>query len=147
MYPETFREYHDGMFSINRTTKPFSGNQDLTLEKTVNTDAASLRAGIAPMTNSISARLRWAESHFLRTSISYLNENLNLTKKQDITESLKASNQNKNNFAMKEIKSMIENSLNYFFIYKYMYTLHRQKKRTRRSPGTKVCKGCLGLIK
>ena len=25
-YPETFREYQDGMFGINKTTKPFSGN-------------------------------------------------------------------------------------------------------------------------
>ena len=32
-HPETFREYQDGMFSINRTTKPFLGNPiDLTLE-------------------------------------------------------------------------------------------------------------------
>ena len=25
-HPETFREYQDGMFGINKTTKPFSGN-------------------------------------------------------------------------------------------------------------------------
>ena len=31
---------------------------------------------------------------------------------------------------------------------KYMYTLHRQKKRKfRHSPGTKICKSCLGLKK
>ena len=46
--------------------------------------------------------------------ISYLYEDLNLTKKEDITESLKASNINKDNLAVKEIKSMIENSLNPF---------------------------------
>ena len=113
---ETFREYQDGMFRINRTTKPFSGNPiDLTLEQTVNADAASQRTGIVSMTNSISARQRWAESHFLRTTvISYLHEDLNLTKQEDITESLKASNINKYNLAVKEIKSMIENSLNPF---------------------------------
>ena len=34
------------------------------------------------------------------------------------------------------------------FFYKHMYTLHHQKKqKTRYSPGTKICKGCLGLIK
>ena len=37
-----------------------------------------------------------------------------LTKKEDITESLKASNINKINMAVRETKSMIENSLNLF---------------------------------
>ena len=56
-HPETFREYQDFMFSINRTTKPFSGNPiNLRLEQTVSADAASQRTGIASMTNSISAR-------------------------------------------------------------------------------------------
>ena len=84
MHPETFREYHDGMFSITRTTKPFLGNPiDLTLEQTVNADAASQRTGFASMTNSISARQCWAESHFLRKRIiSYLYEDLNLAKKK-----------------------------------------------------------------
>ena len=42
---------------------------------TRNADAASQRTGISPMTNSKSARQRWAEFHFLRTTvISYLNE-------------------------------------------------------------------------
>ena len=106
----------NGMFSINRTTKTFSGNPiDLTLEQTVNADASSQRTGIASMTNSISAHQHWAESHFLRTTIiSYLNEDLNLTKNEEITESLKASNINKDNLAMKEIKPTIENSLNPF---------------------------------
>ena len=82
-HAETFRKYQDGMFSINRTTKPFSGNSiNLTLEQTVNADAASQRTDIASLTNSISSRQRWAESHYLRaTIISYLDEDLNLTKK------------------------------------------------------------------
>ena len=98
------------MFSISRTTNPFSGNPiELTLEQTVNTDAASQGTGTGSMTNSISARQRWAESHFSRTTIiSYLNEDLNLMKKEDITESLKASNINKYKLAVKEIKSMTE---------------------------------------
>ena len=28
-----------------------------------------------------------------------------------------------------------------------MYTLHNQNKNARRSPGPKIYKGCLGLIK
>ena len=65
-HPEIFREYQDGIVSINRTTKHFSGNLiNLTLEKTINANAASQRIP------------------FLETIIiSYLNEDLNLTKKE-----------------------------------------------------------------
>ena len=115
-HPEAFRKYQDSIVSINRTTKPFSGNSiNLTLEQTVNADAASQRTDIASLTNSISSRQRWAESHYLGTTItSNLNEDLNLTKKEGITKSLKTSNINKDNLAVKEIKSVIENSLNPF---------------------------------
>ena len=51
--------------------KTFSGNPiDLVVQQMVNTDAASQRAGIASMTNSISACQRWAQSYFLTTIIS-----------------------------------------------------------------------------
>ena len=102
------------MFSVNRTTKPFSGNPiNLRLEQTVIAYAASKRTGIASMTNSISARQGWTESHFLRTTIIlHLNEDLSLTKKGDISESLQVSNINEYNLVVKEIKSM--NSLNPF---------------------------------
>ena len=39
---------------------------------------------------------------------------LNLTKQEDITKSLNSSNKNQDNFVVKEIKSMIDNSLNPF---------------------------------
>ena len=62
---------------------------DLTLEQTINADAASLRTGINVFTNSISARQRWAQSHFLRMSVlSHLLESLDLNKKEDITADL-----------------------------------------------------------
>ena len=49
---------------------------------------------------------------------------------------------------MKEIKSMMENSLKPFlYIYKYKHTLHHQKQKTRRLPDTKIYRGVLGLIK
>ena len=93
--------------------KTFSGNPiDLIVQQMVNTDAASQRAGIASMTNSISSCQCWAQSYFLTTIISKWK--LKLTRKKDIAKSLKASKISKNKFAMKEIKSMIENSLNPF---------------------------------
>ena len=96
--------------------KPFSGNPiDLTLEQTVNADADSQVTGFASMTNSISACRHWAESHFLRTAIiSYLYEDLNLTKKEDIIKSLETSNMNKDNLVAREVKSIIENNINPF---------------------------------
>ena len=59
------------------------------LQQTVNAETTSQIIGISSMTISISARKRWVESHFSRrTIIEYLNEDINLTKKEDITESL-----------------------------------------------------------
>ena len=43
-----------------------------------------------------------------------INEDLNLTKKEDITEGVKVSNINKDSLGVKETKSMIENTLNTF---------------------------------
>ena len=55
------------MFSINRTTKLFSGIPiDVTLEKTVNADASSQRTGIASTTDSMSAHQFWPEKHSLK---------------------------------------------------------------------------------
>ena len=80
-HPDNFREYQDGMFSIDRATKPSPENlMRFDTEQTVSADAASQRNDSVSMTNSISIRQRWDESHFHRTTIiSYLNEDLNLT--------------------------------------------------------------------
>ena len=51
---------------MKRTPKSFSrGPIDLRIEKTINADAACPRTGVSALTNSISARQVWAESHFL----------------------------------------------------------------------------------
>ena len=109
----------------------------MALEQTVNADAASQRTGIASMTNSISAYQRWAKFPVLRTIvISYLYEDLNLTKKEDITESLEASNINKDNLAVKEIKSMIENSLTLTHLRKMqiqiVFSIYAQRNHVRK---------------
>ncbi|GFU94344.1 uncharacterized protein TNCV_4368181 [Trichonephila clavipes] len=57
-------------FGIKRTNKPFSRQPiDLTLEQTINADAARTLTGITHLTNSISARQRWARSHDIRSTI------------------------------------------------------------------------------
>ena len=64
---------------------------DLTLEQTINADAACQRTGISALTNSISARQRWAQSHSIRvTVISKVFEEMGLTRKEDVTEELKS---------------------------------------------------------
>ena len=70
-HPEVYNEFRSVYFAIRRTDKSFSKVPiDLTLEQTINADAASQRRrGIVSLTNSISARQRWAESNFIRTTI------------------------------------------------------------------------------
>ena len=47
----------------------------------------------------------------------------------------------------KKSVKVTDDAVNEFF-YKFMFTLHqKQKQKTRRSPGTKIYKGCMGLIK
>ena len=55
-YPDIYEEFKNGCFSLKRTSKPFSVLLiDLTLEQTINADAACQRSGIISLTNSISA--------------------------------------------------------------------------------------------
>ena len=81
-HPEVYIEFKNGTFSIRRTNNPFSRVPiDLTLEKTINADAACQRRGTVSLTNSISARQRWDQSHSIRTAvISHLFERVGLTK-------------------------------------------------------------------
>ena len=63
-HPGVYAEFKEGCFSLRRTEKAFSRLPiDLTLEQTINADAACQRKGIAALTDSISTRQRWAQSH------------------------------------------------------------------------------------
>lgn len=79
-----------GSFGIKRTRKPFSKQPiDLTLEQTINADAANKLTGISHITNSISARQRWCRSHTIRsTIISHTMKEAGLNKVQDVTADL-----------------------------------------------------------
>ena len=64
-HPAIFQDFKNGLFVIKQTNKPFSRSPtDLTLEQTINTDAACQRRGIIALTNSISVQQRWAELNF-----------------------------------------------------------------------------------
>ena len=82
-----------GSFGVKRTTKSFSRQPiDLTLEQTINADAANKLTGVLQTRNSISARQRWCRSHIIRsTIISHTIEQMGLRKKQDVTADLQTS--------------------------------------------------------
>ena len=82
---------------------------DLTLEQTINADAVNQPIGISAFTNSISARQRWAHSHYLRISVvSHLLEKLDLNHKEDVSANLQGSKKRKNAETLKSISSHIE---------------------------------------
>lgn len=78
-------EFANGALSIRRTAKHFCRSAiDLTLEQTINCDAANKCTGITAFTNSIDARRRWSETHSIRTAIiSNLLQFLGLEKSSD----------------------------------------------------------------
>ena len=115
-HPQIHEEFLKGCFSLKRTTRSFSRLPiDLTLEQTVNTDAACQRKGILALTNSISARQRWAQSHFIRTSIiSQLFQDLDLTIKEDVSQDLKSSQISQNSTQPAKLIEMIKLTMNPF---------------------------------
>ena len=106
-HPEVYDEFKAGRFGIKRTSKGFSKSPiDLTLEQTINKDAARQGGGISAMTNSISARQRWAHSHFIRTSIiSNILEESGMTRKEDVSHHLKPHRIKSDNTAINKITS------------------------------------------
>ena len=104
------------MFGIKKTPKTFSRIPvDLSLEQTINADAASQQKGIGYLTDSIAARQKWAESHFLRMSIIsdiYLEHAL--TGRGDITNDFRHYKIQKDNDSLNRIMAMVKDTLNPF---------------------------------
>ena len=115
-HPQVEEDFRGGSFAVRRTEKAFSKMPvDLTLEQTINADAASQKTGIRSFTNSISARQRWANSHSLSVSIlSYLMDGSGLAKKEDVSSDLRTTKMKKNAADIKSIKQAINNALNPF---------------------------------
>lgn len=78
------------LLGVKRTDKNYSRIPfDLTLEGTINADAARRLTGIMHLTNSILARHKWSISHALRsTIISHVLSDCGLTKIQYVTNDL-----------------------------------------------------------
>ena len=93
----TYEEFCKGVFSLRTTGKSFSRTSiDLALEQTINANAASQKTGLQYITNSIAARQRLAESHFLRMKvISQIFDDLGMTSKDDVASDLRDGQINK----------------------------------------------------
>ena len=111
---DIYEEFKNGCFSLKRTSKLFSRIPiDLTLEQTINADAAYQRSGIILLTNSISARQRLAKNHSIRTSIlSKLFEELRMTRKEDTSKELNLHRVKKNCHHLEKIISSINDTMN-----------------------------------
>lgn len=115
-HPGLEEDFKNGFFGIKRTEKPFSRQPvDLTLEQTINADAARKLTGIIHLTDSISARQRWARSHDIRSSIiSHVLGQMGLIKEQDITADLQAHNIKKSSQQLDKFVKTFDQYLNPF---------------------------------
>ena len=113
---DIYEEFKNDCFSLKRRSKPFSRiSIDLTFEHTINADTACQRRGIISLTNSISARQRWAQSHSIHTSIlSKLFEELGMTSKEDVSEELKSHRVKQNCHHLEKTISSINDTMNPF---------------------------------
>ncbi|XP_071580295.1 uncharacterized protein [Temnothorax nylanderi] len=102
--------FEKGSFGVKRTDKDFSRQPvDLTLEQTINLDAANKLTGILHLTNSEAARQKWCKSHSIRsTVISYVLQQAGLSRNQDITADLKKSKMDK---SVKQLNNFIDGIL------------------------------------
>ncbi|GFW14340.1 uncharacterized protein TNCV_974931 [Trichonephila clavipes] len=80
----------NGCFGIKKTDKSFSKIPiDLTLEQTINAEAARPLSGIAHFTISLAARQRWTKSHSIRAAIiSHVLDVCGLKQLQDVSADL-----------------------------------------------------------
>ena len=113
-HPDIYEEFKNGCFSPKQKLKPFSRILiDLTLEQTINADVACQRSGIILLTNSISARQSWVQTHSIHTSIlSKSFEKLRVTTKEDILEQLKQHRVKQNYHHLEKIISSINDTMN-----------------------------------
>lgn len=104
------------MFAVKRTGKPFSKIPvDLTLEQTINADAARRLTGVTHFTNSISARQRWSRSHSIRSKIiSHVLNETGLKKAQDVSSDLEKHQINKETIQLNRFISVLKNNMNPF---------------------------------
>ena len=108
----------NGALSMRRTDKNLSRSAvDLTLEQTINADAASRHTGIVAFNNSDSARQRWMLTRSARSAIvGKLRAKAVLKSPDDVTKSLKPYRFKKDHEDLKSLKNGIKSTINPFCV-------------------------------
>ena len=108
----------NGALSMRRTDKNLSRSAvDLTLEQTINADAASHHTGIVAFNNSDSARQRWMLTRSARSAIvGKLRAKAVLKSPDDVTKSLKPYRFKKYHEELKSLKNGIKSTINPFCV-------------------------------
>ncbi|MCG7875152.1 MAG: hypothetical protein N0C90_02335 [Candidatus Thiodiazotropha endolucinida] len=107
-----------GALSVRRTDKPFSRSPvDLTLEQTVNADAASRLTGITSFSRSVSARRRWMVTRSVRSElVGHLMDKSGLKPKAAVVQELKPSRIQRDNSDLKKIITGIGATMDPFLV-------------------------------
>ncbi|CAG9762688.1 unnamed protein product [Ceutorhynchus assimilis] len=92
-HPGLLNDCKECLLGIRRTLNPFCRIPiDLSLEQTVNADAASKASGVINLTDSFSARQRWSITHAVRThATTMMTELCGMKKGDDTVKDLKKS--------------------------------------------------------
>ena len=106
----------NGVFSVRRTPHQFSRCPvDLTLEQTVNADAASRMTGLVSATNNYCAPLRWMLTKSSQAAfIGLVQEMAGLTSKEDVTAELQPSRVRRDRRDLNKVMEHIKKSRNPF---------------------------------
>lgn len=105
---------------LKRTGNSFSRSPvDLTLEQTLNADAASRRTGLSSVANNYSACLRWMLTKSTKAAIICKAQKMvGLYKAEDSTAELRPAHINGNSSDLQKIIAQIKSSCNPFQMYK-----------------------------
>jgi hypothetical protein len=115
-HPGIRRILQNGALSVTRSSHSFSRTPvDITLEQTVNADAASRLTCIAAFGRSESARRRWMITMSVRSvTVGHLLTRCGLKSKEDISKSQRPYRVNKDNEDLQRLISGIQNTMNPF---------------------------------
>ncbi|GFU92585.1 uncharacterized protein TNCV_4795131 [Trichonephila clavipes] len=115
-HPGLKNDFMNGCFGIKRTDKSFSSIPiDLTLETTINAEAARCLSGIAHFTNSLAARQRWTKSHSIRAIIiSHVLDVCGLKQLQDVSVDLQPNRIKIYSKQLSDFNEIFENNINPF---------------------------------
>ena len=106
----------NGALSIRRSDKSFSRNAvDMTLEQTINADAASRHTGITAFTNSMAARRKWMTTKTIRSAVvGHLLKRAGMKSTDECTQELKPYRIQRDNQDLQKIIERVEGTMNPF---------------------------------